>query len=432
MNAIIHVRIYDFHTYIEDGYVIFEQTIVKVGHMTDFSGRYKTIIDGKGKLLMPGLINGHNHIYSTFARGMSVPFHPTSFQELLEQLWWKLDRNLTNAMTYSSALVAGIENIKHGVTTIIDHHASGEIIGSLEAIQKGLSKVGIRNILCFETSDRFPIDDCITENKRYIHQNDSTTTGLVGLHASFTLSNQTLQRIKLEFPKSPIHIHVAESKDDQTHSVMHHHMRVVERLDHFRLIQPGSILVHGLYLSDNELNIIKKRGAVVALNVTSNMNNGVGLPNYQALKQYQIPVIIGNDGINQEIASEYQALYYTMHHQANSATGFTFDDLKDVIENTYQYASRQLGVSLGRMDQGYQADFLLLDYQEPTPLNKDTIFGHLFFGLFHDFQPTDVFIGGNHILSNHEFSFDIQPIYQEATAQANKLWQSIEKEGKTS
>ncbi len=424
MKILKNVRIYDFEDYIENGYVIFDRDIIEVGHMKYYPKHTFEEIDGKNMLLLPNLVNGHSHIYSTFARGMNVFFNPNNFKEILEQLWWKLDRNLDNEMTYYSAIVSAHEYLRHGVTTIIDHHASGEILGSLNSLTKALNTYHIKSILCFETSDRFNIDDCILENQNNIKENN----GLFGLHAAFTLSDESLKKVKQNLNQTPIHIHVAESKYDQDHSLKVHNMRVIERLDQFRLLNKNSIITHGLYLSDNELSIIKDREAVIALNVSSNMNNAVGLPNYQKMKQHGIKVIIGNDGINQQMAKEYINLYFSQHHVDQTPTAFGFDDLIDIINNTYLYASDLLNIKLGKIKPGYSSDFMLLQYNEPTPVTKDNIFGHLLFGLFNDFVPHDVYINGAHIVQDKEILINNKE-YNKSKEIAQKLWDKIEKEG---
>ncbi len=430
MKVLKNVRIYDFKTYINNGYVVFDKEIHEVGDMKDYQNNKYIEIDGNNQLLMPGLVNGHSHIYSTFGRGISVDFNPTNFKELLEQLWWKLDRYLDNKMTYYSSLVSGILYAKNGVTTIIDHHASGEILGSLEALDKGLNDVGLRRILCFETSDRFNIDHCIKENKDFIDNHTSTfSQGLFGLHAAFTLSDSTLKHVQNKKGNTPIHIHVAESKLDQDDSLSKHGIRVINRLHNFNLINKDSIITHGLYLSDEELQIIKEQEAVIALNVTSNMNNGVGLPHVKKMKEHGINIIIGNDGISQKMTTEYQNLYFSMHLKDQSPTDFTYDDLISIINNTYDYASRRLNVKLGKIQPGYQADFILLNYEEPTPITSQNIFGHLLFGLFNDFKPTSVYIKGTTIVKNHNVSETLMKQYKHAKQSAQSHWDKVEKEG---
>ena len=424
MKVIKNVRIYDFENYIENAYVIFDKEIIEVGYMKTYPKNNYEEIDGLNKLLLPNFVNGHSHIYSTFSRGMNVPYNPKSFKQILEQLWWKLDRNLDNEMTYYSGIVSAHNYLKHGVTTLIDHHASGEIIGSLDALDKALSKYNLKKILCFETSDRFNIDECINENNSYIQEKH----GLFGLHAAFTLSDETLDKVSKNLNGNPIHIHVAESKYDQDYSLETYNKRVINRLNDFNLINKNSIITHGLYLSEDELQIIKQKEAVIALNVSSNMNNSVGLPNYKRMKEKGIKVIIGNDGINMQMAKEYTSLFFSQHHFDHTPTSFGFDDVVDIINNTYEYASDILKLKLGKIKKGYISDFQLIEYHEPTPLNKSNIMGHLMFGLFNDFVPNEVFIEGNQVIKNKEILIDMTE-YRNAKNIANKLWKKIEKEG---
>lgn len=429
MITLINATYYDFENYEEDMYITFDTSIIDVGKMKDYKITGSEV-DVKNKLIMPGLVNGHSHIYSTFARGMSVPFNPVDFQELLEQLWWKLDRNLDNEMTYYSGVVSGVEYLKNGVTTIIDHHASGEIKGSLGSLKRGLDVTGLRGVYCFESSDRFDIDECIEENNQFIKNNKTSfATGLFGMHAQFTLSDASLEKMK-NLVNTPIHIHVAESILDQELCLKEHGKRVVKRLDDFNLITKNSILTHCLYLDDEELSIIKEKDAVIALNVNSNMNNGVGLPNYRLIKQHNIRVIIGNDGLSQNMTSEYLGLYFSMHHKEMDPLGFGFDDLLSVINETYRYASDLLQVKLGKIKTGYAADLVVLDYNNPTPINKENVLGHLLFGLFHDFKPNDVYVNGNKLLDNRTIEEHIIYKYNNAPVFAKKLWDKIEKEGK--
>jgi putative selenium metabolism protein SsnA len=430
MKAIINARIYDFNTYQEDMYIVFDKEIIDVGKMKDYKNNDYEEIDAKNSLVLPGLVNAHSHIYSTFARGMSVPFNPKNFIEILEQLWWKLDSNLTNEMTYYSGIVSASEYIKNGVTTIIDHHASGEIIDSLCSLKKALNDTAhMRSSLCFETSDRFNIKDCIEENISFISKNnDDFSNGMFGLHAAFTLSEETLVKVSKVLNGKPIHIHVAESIMDQDFSIHKYNERVVSRLNRHNLINKNSIITHGLYLSDEELDIIKEKEAVIAVNVNSNMNNSVGLPPVTRFMDKGIKVVIGNDGISQSMTNEYQALYFTMHHVDKTPTKFGYDSLLKVINDTYEFAGELFGIKLGKIKEGYKADLVILPYNEPTPLNNDNIFGHFLFGLFNDFRPKDVYINGDNVLFNYQTNDKLQQEYNKSSQVAQKLWNKMKGE----
>lgn len=430
MKAIINARIYDFNEFHEKMYILFDDEIKEVGDMVNYKNQEYDEIDANNSLVLPGLVNGHSHIYSTFARGMSVPFNPKNFIEILEQLWWKLDSNLTNEATYYSGIVSASEYIKNGVTTLIDHHASGEIMGSLDSLKEALSKKAhIRSSLCFETSDRYNIKQCLDENLRFINENKTQfTNGMFGLHAAFTLSEETLSKVSSVLKDNPIHIHVAESIMDQDFSIHKFNERVINRLDRHKLINKNSIITHGLYLSDEELEIIKEKEAVIAVNVNSNMNNSVGLPPVSRFIEKGIKVIIGNDGISQSMTNEYQALYFTMHHVDKKPTKFGYDLLLKVINDTYDFASELFGIKLGKIKSGYKSDLVILPYNEPTPLNKDNVFGHLLFGVFNNFRPKDVFINGDNVLHNYKTKETLQNEYNKASLVAKKLWDKMEGE----
>ncbi len=428
--AIINATIYDFDNYQEDMFVIFEKEICDIGKMKDYKNKNYYEIDASNSLVLPGLVNGHSHIYSTFARGLNIPFNPTNFVEVLKQLWWKVDKELTNELSYQSAIVNGIDYLKHGVTTIIDHHASGEIIGSLNSLKKAICcELNMRGIFCFETSDRFNVDDCIEENKNFILNNNlEYVSGLFGLHASFTLSEETLMKVKKHL-KAPIHIHVAESVMDQEHALSIYKERVIQRLNRHGLITKNALITHGIHLDEDEYQIIKDKNAVIALNVTSNMNNGVGLADYEKIKKHGIKAIIGNDGINTSMALEMKQLYFAMHHRLSSHTKFTFDDLLQIINNTYEYASDVLNTKLGKIKKDYMADLVVIPYVNPTPMDKTNILGHLFFGLFDDYRPKEVFVRGRHMVNNYKVNDDLEEIYKKAEKHSEILHKKIGKKG---
>jgi cytosine/adenosine deaminase-related metal-dependent hydrolase len=378
---------------------------------------------------MPGLINGHQHIYSTFARGMALDFNPNNFQEILDQLWWKIDGGLNHDNVYYSGIVSGVESVQNGITTVIDHHASGVgIIGSLEMIKRAVcDEVGLRGVFCFETSDRFDIEDCIQENLSFMDKYQTNkTAGLFGLHAAMSLSEGTLNRISECLGERSIHIHVAESLMDQDLSIERYGERVIERLNRHGLLTPKSLLAHCLYIDDNESAIIAKNKCYIVLNVTSNMNNGVGLPDHQLFEKHQIPLMMGNDGIAAGMTNEWLNMLYTMHHKDGTPTQFGYNQLLEMIRTTYTYASTILGCQLGRIETGYEADLIKLPYVAPTPIHQDNAFGHVLYGLAGSFRPMDVWIGGEQIVKAYRVSERLTDQYADAQTSARELWQRLQ------
>ncbi|MFP4077719.1 MAG: amidohydrolase family protein [Candidatus Izemoplasmataceae bacterium] len=431
-KAITNAIVYDFETFYEKGFVLFDETILKVGPMDAFDPEEAdTVINGEGHIVMPSFVVAHTHIYSAFARGWKNSETLEGFMDVLEKQWWKLDRAHTLKSIYHSGIVSATDHLRNGVTTLIDHHASGTIEGSLKTLKKAVvDDVGLRGLFCFETSDRFDRDACINENRAFLKGPfDQKTSGHFGLHASLSLSEATLERVKKAKGDHPIHIHVAEGKEDQDDALAKYGERVVKRLDRHGLIGADSILTHALFIDDEERAIIKKREAVVALNPTSNMNNGVGLPDYKKLNEAGIKVILGNDGLSQSITNEYLNLFFTTHLFNHDPQGFGFDDLKKVIHDTYAYAGRRLGIKLGRFKEGYKADLLMHPYTPPTPMDAENALGHLVFGLFASFKPSDVFIDGDQKVKNYKVDPFLHEIYRMSKKPAQTLWHTTFKEG---
>ncbi len=428
MKAIVNTTLYDFNHYKENQYILFDDRIIEVGPMDKFEDKGYDLIEGSGHLTMPSLVNAHSHIYSTFARGMSVPFNPINFHELLEQLWWKLDGGLNLDNIYHSGMVYGSETLLNGVTTLIDHHASGvDIEGSLNSLKKAVcDELGLRGIFCFETSDRFETYRCINENIHFARDHQTQTSrGLFGMHAAMTLSDESLRMISKQIDGLPIHIHVAESQLDESESLIRHGQRVIERLDEFNLLKPNSLLAHCLFIDEDEAKLIKENQCKVVLNVTSNMNNGVGLPNVKMLTQNNIPMMIGNDGISTSITTEWLNLYYCMHLKYKNIMSFGLDQLLEMINNAYEYSSELLNCQLGRLSDGYEADLLMLPYSAPTPISEDNVFGHLFFGVFNAFKPRHVWCQGQQLVDNYELTQVKDILYKEAVRSSRELWERI-------
>lgn len=431
MKAIINANTYDFADFHTDRFVLFGEKdssrISACGDMKDFQREnIEEVIDAKGMLLMPGLLIGHAHLYGYYMRGMRIaPYAPETFTQNLRQLYWKMDAGLDREASYHSARAFGIEHIRNGVTTIVDHHASGtQIRGTLAELKRGFTdELGLRALYCFETSDRFPVEECIAENVAFAKGNRSEKCrGLFGIHASLSVSNETLEKIAAAQDDVPVHVHVGESLEDEVECLNDYGMRIAERLDSFGLLKPDSVLAHCVNINEAEAEIIRKRGCVVAINPTSNMNTGVGLPDYQMMKQFDLPVIIGNDSLGSNIVRCYNNMLYCMHLRTGSPWRIGYDDVRNCILTGYDYASRMLGVGLGRIEPGFEADMLLTPYVPATPMDDGNAFAHLIDGVFGMFRPRDVWVGGEEKLRNNVSVFDEQGIFAQSRGCAKQYW----------
>lgn len=429
MKAIINARIYDYQQYIENGYLLYDENIVEVGEMSEFKGgNYELIEDYGGDLLMPTFVCCHSHIYSIFARGLALPFNPKNFQDILDQMWWKIDAKLVNQETYYSAICAGEEFLLNGVTSVIDHHASGEILGSLKQLRKAFSgPLKLRGIFCFETSDRYNISQCIRENTTFAKKYPGE--GLFGLHASMSLSDASLKAISKKQGNIPLHVHVAESEMDEIDSNEKYSMSIIERFDKYGLLIPNSLIVHGVHLSDKEIGIIKNRKCYMVVNTTSNMNNAVGLPNVKKYLDNNIPVMVGNDGLNSNMASEYMNVLYTGHLKANSPLGVGLNDVLTMIKNSYEYMGNRLNIKVGQFKKGFVSDFMRVKYKPFTKMDSSNAFGHIFYGCFPNFKPSDVYTYGIKRVKNYKLtSKKLLCQVDEAKGFANQLWQKVKEE----
>ena len=429
MKAIINARIYDYENYIENGYVLFDKKIIEVGEMKDYKKSNAEVIDFEGDLLIPGFVCSHAHIYSIFARGLALPFNPKCFQDILDQMWWKLDSKLTNELTYYSGIAASYEFLLNGVTTVIDHHASGEILGSLESLSQAVSGVAnIRGIYCFETSDRYDVRECLKENVAFACNKflPDNVRRLFGMHASCSLSDETLKLIKDFGEDIPLHVHVAEANSDEDDSQNKYSLSILERFEKAGILKENSLLVHGVHLSDKEIQIAKKHKCVMVVNTTSNMNNAVGLPNVKAYLDAGLPVMVGNDGLNSNMASEYMNVFYTSHLKNEEPTKLNLGDVLNMIKTSYKYISNTFGIKLGEIKKDFEADMLRVKYSPFTKMDKNNAFGHLFYGTFPNFKPRDVFIGGDYQVKNYSVvNTKLNNEFKKCNNYSQKLWDSL-------
>lgn len=411
MKCFIHANLFDFQHYLEDAYILFNETIIEVGKMSTLPKGDYEIFDLQGKTVMPGLVCGHTHLYSYFARGLSLPFSPKNFQEILDQLWWKIDGALDLENVYSSGVGFATEFAQNGVTTIIDHHASGAISGSLEELRKAvIDRVGLRGVFCFESSDRFDLQECIEENNQFANKTQKgTSAALFGMHASMSLREQSLQQIAAS-ATMPLHLHVAESLMDESLSLKKYGKPIIHRLQDLGLLRKGSLFVHGVHLLDEEMDLIQQHHINMVVCVTSNMNNGVGLPDIARMQEKGIRVLIGNDGLSSAMAGEYLNVVYSQHLRHGTPSAFSLDNLRQMILDTYDFTSQTLGVPLGQIKEGYASDLIVLDDILPKGLTMDQAFGHLFYGVFSSFKPRHVHVRNEFLV----FDYQLQPSLKSA------------------
>ncbi len=393
-------------------------------------------IDLSSRIILPGFINLHTHLYSTFARGLSMAAPPKTFLQVLEQLWWRLDRSLTVEACYYSALPVLLEAIRSGTTTIVDHHASPRAIHtSLPTIARAVTETGLRACLCYEVSDRDGPEAArngIAENVSFLStcagEPDSLLRGMFGLHASFTLSDRTL-RDAVEAGRGAnagFHIHVAESAIDQEQTRERHGMSVVERLYRFGVLGERTIAAHGVHLDDAEMDSLASTGTVVAHNPQSNMNNAVGIADLQRLQKHNVQVGLGTDAMTNDMRQELRAGIWAQR-LAQQAPSAGFAELTRALwSGNPQAASRLWGFPVGELSEGSAADLIALDYLPATPLSDASLSGHLVFGIGSARVDTTI-VGGRVLMHGGRLLLDLdeEEIAVKARDIASAVWKQF-------
>jgi putative selenium metabolism protein SsnA len=377
---------------ISDGAVhIRGDEIVWVGPRADAPAIQGESIDARGGLIMPGFINAHMHFYSTFARGMAIPGGaPANFMEILERLWWRLDKALTLEDVRYSALPPLISSLQAGVTTVIDHHASPNAVrGSLDVIAEAARAVGVRACLCYEVSNRDGrrvAEEGIVENAAFlkkVRKGDGLVSGLFGLHASMTLDD-TLLRECVEAGRllgAGFHIHVSESHFDPEDSMRRYGRRVVHRLADAGVLGERTLCAHCIHVDDEERALLRDTRTNVVHNPQSNMNNAVGRADIPAMLDMGICVGLGTDGMSASILDDARLVNLLHKHgTGDPRQGFVATGLL-LLENNRRIAEMCFGRPLGALEAGHLADVIVVDYAPPTPLGAGNLLAHVLFGL---------------------------------------------------
>ena len=426
------------HPYIECGGILVDGNIIKeIGTFDELKAKYPNleVIDANNQIIMPAFINVHNHIYSALARGLSIKNHnPKNFIEILEGLWWNLDEHLTLEDDKVSAEVTYLNCIENGVTTIFDHHASyKKTEGSLMEIAKVAKEYKVRTCLCYEVSDRNGEEEmkkAVKENVDFINYANRDTTdmikGTMGLHASFTLSDETLRYVVEQNPKDGgYHIHIAEGITDVEDSLSKYGVRTVERLNAMGILGPKTVAGHCIYIDDNELDILKETDTMVVHNPESNMGNAVGAPDILKIYDKGILIGLGTDGYTNDMVESYKVaniLQKHMHKDPNCAWG---EIPTMLFENNAKIANRFFSTPLGKIKEGYAADIIFVDYDPLTPMDENNVNSHILFGI-NGYSVTTTICNGEVLMRDRKLlHIDKKKVMEESRKQAADLWKRV-------
>jgi len=411
--------------------------IVALGPSSELQAKYPQaeVLDARGQYVMPGNICAHTHFYGAFARGMAIPGDaPKDFPEILERLWWRLDKALTLEDVRYSALVCLIDAVKHGTTTLIDHHASPNAIeGSLDVIAEAVQQAGLRACLCYEVTDRDGDEKAkagIAENLRFLKSQISNPHSQIaatfGLHASLTLSDATLEACRATHDANDygFHIHAAEHEADQYDSLKKGGTRVIDRLHKFGILGERSIVAHAVHIDHREAELLGETGTWVTHQPRSNMNNAVGAAEVEGLLRMGVKVGLGNDGFSNSMWDEWKAAY--LSHKAarrdpRRMSGATVAEMA-VTNNAALAGVFFPQAPIGVLAPGAFADIIFVYYRPTTPLTADNLPWHILFG-FENSMVTTTICAGKMLMKDRQLLFlDEVEITARSRELAKRVW----------
>jgi len=421
-----------------------DKVIDDIGPTSEMELKYSDSdkLDACNQYILPGNICAHTHFYGAFSRGMGIPGSaPKDFPEILKNLWWPLDMALDEDGVRFSALVMLIDAIRHGTTTLIDHHASPNFIdGSLDVIADVMIEAGVRGSLCYEVTERNGKEGAIAgilENVRFFkklmtaqrqkpHQHFPLLSASFGIHASLTVSDAILDACATALPDgSGIHIHVAEHVVDEYDSLYKSGLRVVDRLRKFGLLGPKSIAVHAVHVDPKEMHLLADSGTWVTHQPRSNMNNAVGIPRIEEMLRMGIPVCIGTDGFSSTMWEEWKTTYLV--HKLWNRDPRRMNGTDVIKMGVYNNASLAQvffpEAPIGILTPGAFADLIFVDYHPYTPLTTGNLPWQILFG-FNESMVTTTIVAGKILMRNRELlTLDEEKITADAMALAPRVWE---------
>lgn len=421
----------------DDAIFIKDDRIAEVGSSADLIARYPDAqrLDARGQLVLPGSICAHTHFYGAFARGLAIPGEPArNFVEILQKLWWRLDRALDEDSIRVSALVCLVDAIRNGTTTLIDHHASPNLIdGSLDICAEAIDQSGLRVCECYEVTDRNGLDGAkagIAENVRFARSSHSPLLAAsFGLHASFTIGNETLERCVADAKSLGLgfHIHVAEDAADEVDSQRNYGMRIGKRLNERGVLGEKTLSAHCVHVNANEIKLLAKTHTKVSHQPRSNMNNAVGTAPVQRMLDAGVIVGLGNDGFSNNMYSEMKAAYLVHKSTAHDPRAMSGDTvMRLAYENNAQIASLFWPHPIGEITPGAYADLVLLDYFPYTPLTAGNLPWQIIFGV-DGIHVTTTIVAGKVLMRDRVLTtLDEERIAAQAREIAPQVWRRFE------
>ncbi|HHY94914.1 MAG TPA: putative aminohydrolase SsnA [Firmicutes bacterium] len=424
--------------FLRDGAILVKgELIQEIGNTAELRARHPDaeFTDARGMLVLPGLVCAHSHLYGQWVRGAPGKGQaPANWKQILERLWWKVDKALSPEDNYWQSAAGIVEAIRYGATTLFDHHASPHSApGSLDQVGRAFTELGIRGCLAYEVSDRDGpaiAGQGLEENRRFIErcqkERHPLLRGSFGLHASLTLGDDTLRRAA-EMGHSlgtGFHVHVAEDRADLVETGERHGLHPVRRLADMGILNEKSIAAHCVHVGPAEIAILKESGCTVAHNPQSNMNNAVGISPVPDMLQAGVNVALGGDGFWYDLFREFNLAPILARLGKGDPRQMGGEDLRRLVwVNNARLCAHYWEHPLGQLTEGGYADIILVDYRPFTPLDESNFMGHLTYAVSGALVDTTI-VGGRVLMKGKELqSIDAERIFARSRELARALWE---------
>ncbi len=414
------------------GVLISGTEVQEVGRNDDLKARYPQaqIIQAQDKILAPGFINGHYHIYGVLSHGITVQESLTGFDNFLEDFWWpQVENRITRELAVTTSKQAAVEMIRSGVTTFCDIlEAPNAIPGALEDMAKVMDKAGLRGILSFEACERVDKENGLLglkENENFVQlarKEFPLLSGLISIHTTFTCSPDFIKKAGNMARENNclFHMHLSESKYEPAKCHEQHGMGPVDLYESLGVLGPNILASQGVKLEKAEIAKLAQHNCRLVHMPLSNCEVGGGIAPVPEILAAGIDMGLGSDGYINDFFAVMRGAFL-LHKAAKEDPGIMPADL--VYDMATRKGAQALGYETGEIRAGKPADLIAIDTDLPTPVNENNIFDQLV--LFRKAENVShVMVNGKLLMKDKELlTLDEEKIRFECRQAAEKFWQ---------
>jgi len=391
-------------------------TILDFGPEKDMLERYsdeKNKIDAKGRIVMPGFVDFHNHLYSGFFPNIPTGMSSGSdYKTYMDKYWWELAGKLSSDGIYYSAVKGIINSIKSGVTTIFNLHSSPSCIDdSLIDIAEAFEELSMRGVIGYEISNRNgeeEADRMFKINSEFVeeYKNNPLVTGMMGLYNANEASDHLLRNVVRFTDRNSAGtvIHLSETDDEDEISVRNFDKKYcIDRLYDIGLLNSKTILASTNYIDETDLEIIKESKSGIVLTPSSAYYKGLDFAPIEEIVAHNIPMGFGSDGIYHSIMSEASFAHKILRQKVKGFNSGNTEISEILSKSSFRLANNFVSKSIGEIKLGAAADLIFVDYLPEHEITQENLHTNLIFGILQS-RVAGSIINGNIVMKDFELS----------------------------